>query len=192
MDTKLWAIQTRARRIYLQQRKNQYECIKEKGNRAVLTFKGTKTDSKGYQKHIYRSSETQCAKCPLRQQCCGAVTKFKKIDDSIHKPLYDKMHQKLTENKDYHRKLIKRRSATVEPVLGTLINFMNMRRLNSRGMASANKHVLMSALTYNLKKLLKFKRPNVEIVSKAIKSKLTSKHTFVFLKQQHQRQIRAF
>ena len=173
--------------------KNQYECIKEKGNRAVLTFKGTKTDSKGYQKHIYRSSETQCAKCPLRQQCCGAVTKFKKIDDSIHKPLYDKMHQKLTENKDYHRKLIKRRSATVEPVLGTLINFMNMRRLNSRGMASANKHVLMSALTYNLKKLLKFKRPNVEIVSKAIKKVSLQVSTLLFfLKQQHQRQIRAF
>jgi len=173
--------------------KNQYECIKEKGNRAVLTFKGTKTDSKGYQKHIYRSSETQCAKCPLRQQCCGAVTKFKKIDDSIHKPLYDKMHQKLTENKDYHRKLIKRRSATVEPVLGTLINFMNMRRLNSRGMAIANKHVLMSALTYNLKKLLKFKRPNVEIVSKAIKKVSLQVSTLLFfLKQQHQRQIRAF
>jgi len=173
--------------------KNQYECIKEKGNRAVLTFKGTKTDSKGYQKHIYRSSETQCAKWPLRQQCCGAVTKFNKIDDSIHKPLYDKMHQKLTENKDYHRKLIKRRSATVEPVLGTLINFMNMRRLNSRGMAIANKHVLMSALTYNLKKLLKFKRPNVEIVSKAIKKVSLQVSTLLFfLKQQHQRQIRAF
>lgn len=33
-----------------------------------------------------------------------------------------------------------------------------MRKINSRGMAQANKHVLMSALTYNLKKLLKFER----------------------------------
>lgn len=135
---------------------NQYECIKEGGNKAILKFKGTKTDSKGYQKNIYRSSETQCSKCPLRLQCCGKATKFKKIDDSIHKPLYDKMHQKLTVNKAYHRKLIKRRSATVEPVLGTLINYHNMRRINSRGMAQANKHVLMAALTYNLKKFLKF------------------------------------
>jgi transposase len=138
------------------QSKNQYECIKAKGNKAILTFKGTKTDSKGYQKHIYRSSETHCAKCPLRIQCCGKVTKFKKIDDSIYKPLYDKMHEKLTKRKSYHRKLIKRRSSTVEPVLGTLINYVNMKRINSRGMSQANKHVLMAALTYNLKKYLKF------------------------------------
>ncbi len=58
----------------------------------------------------------------LRTECCGKVTKFKKIDDSIHRPMYDKMHKKLTENKGYYRKLIKGRSDTVEPVLGTLIN----------------------------------------------------------------------
>ncbi|UWX66524.1 transposase [Empedobacter stercoris] len=76
--------------------------------------------------------------------------------ESIHKPLYDKMHEKLTQNKAYHRRLVKRRSATVEPVLGTLINFFNMKKINSRGMAQANKHVLMSSLSYNLKKYLRF------------------------------------
>ncbi|WP_286484408.1 transposase [Empedobacter sp. 225-1] len=76
--------------------------------------------------------------------------------ESIHKPLYDKMHEKLTKNKAYHRRLVKRRSATVEPVLGTLINFFNLKRINSRGMAQANKHVLMSSLSYNLKKYLRF------------------------------------
>ncbi|WP_286484411.1 MULTISPECIES: transposase [unclassified Empedobacter] len=83
--------------------------------------------------------------------------------ESIHKPLYDKMHEKLTQNKAYHRRLVKRRSATVEPVLGTLINFFNLKRVNSRGMAQANKHVLMSSLSYNLKKYLRFifKTPSV-------------------------------
>ncbi|MFD1630074.1 transposase [Pseudopedobacter beijingensis] len=71
---------------------NQYECHKEGGNRAILLFKGTKTDSKGYSKHIYRSSEKDCRHCPLREECCGKVCRFKKLDDSIHKPLYDKMH----------------------------------------------------------------------------------------------------
>ena len=65
------------------------------------------------------------------------------------------MHKKLTGNKAYHRRLVKRRSATVEPVLGTLINHHNMKRVNSRGLAQANKHVLMAALTYNLKKYMK-------------------------------------
>ncbi|WP_083811755.1 transposase [Pseudopedobacter saltans] len=77
---------------------------------------------------------------------CGKVSHFKKLDNSIHKPLYDKMHQKLSENKAYHRRLVKRRSSTVEPVLGTPLNNHNMKRLNSRGMAQTNKHVLMAAL----------------------------------------------
>ena len=133
-----------------------YRCIKEGGNKAVLPFKKILTDSKGYQKKSYRSSEKDCKDCPLRESCCGKVTKFKKIEDSIHKPQYDKMHQKLNKNKNYTRFLTKRRSSTVEPVLGTLINFHSMRRVNTRGMQNANKHVLMAALTYNLKKYLKF------------------------------------
>ena len=135
---------------------NRYECIQEGGNKAFLPYKKTSKDSKGYEKKSYRSSEKACGQCPLRASCCGKVTKFKKLEESIHKPLYDKMHEKLTQNKAYHRRLVKRRSATVEPVLGTLINFFNMKRINSRGMAQANKHVLMSSLSYNLKKYLRF------------------------------------
>ena len=127
-------------------------------------------DSKGYQKKTYRSSENDCKHCSLRAQCCGWVSKFKKLDESIHKPLYDRMHQKLTDNKAYHRRLVKRRSSTVEPVLGTLINHHNMKRVNSRGMSQANKHVLMAALSYNLKKLLKFTRKSPTIIAQSMPS----------------------
>ncbi|MEI6124796.1 MAG: transposase [Bacteroidota bacterium] len=48
------------------------------------------------------------------------------------------------------------RSRIVEPVLGTLINFLNMKRVNTRGLKQANKHVVMAATAYNLKKYLKF------------------------------------
>jgi len=54
--------------------------------------------------------------------------------------------------------MIRIRSKTVEPVLGTLMNFLNMRIVNTRGIEQANKHVLMGLLTYNLKKYLKFIR----------------------------------
>ena len=74
------------------------------------------------------------------------------------------MHKKLNQNRAYSNKIVKIRSATVEPVLGTLINFLNMKKINSRGMAQANKHVLMAALTYNLKKFLKFERKNPCII----------------------------
>ena len=66
------------------------------------------------------------------------------------------MHEKLNRDKNYTRFLTKRRSSTVEPVLGTLINYNSMKRVNTRGMKNANKHVLMAALAYNLKKYLKF------------------------------------
>src|SRR5690554_1267353 len=73
------------------------------------------------------------------------------------------MHAKLNRDKNYTRFLTKRRSSTVEPVLGTLMNHHNMKRINSRGMPQANKHVLMAALTYNLKKYLRFvvKKPSI-------------------------------
>ena len=74
--------------------------------------------------------------------------------------------------------------ATVEPVLGTLINHHNMKRINSRGMAQANKHVLLAALCYNLKKYLKFQPKQSKLLaqicalpkekSKALKSNLFS------------------
>jgi transposase len=142
--------------------KDQYECTKAGGKQAVLSYKGIRTDSKGYEKKTYRSSETVCGKCSLRAQCCGVKTKFKKIDDSIDKPYYDRMHQKLKNKATYAKRISKIRSRTVEPVLGTLINFLNMRRINTRGMAQANKHVLMAALCYNLKKLMHFSRPKAK------------------------------
>ena len=145
----------------LHKEENYYQCTKEGGNRAKLLYKGERADSKGYTKRTYRSGEGDCRKCPLREQCCGKKTNFKKIDDSIHKGLYDKMHQRLTQSPGYAKRMAKIRSKTVEPVLGTLINFLNMKRVNTRGIQQANKHVLMAAMAYNLKKYLKFigKRP---------------------------------
>ena len=142
---------------------NYYQCTKPEGKQAKLLFKGEKMDSKGYTKRTYRSSETDCKNCPLREPCCGKSTKFKKLDDSIHKEHYDRMHQKLTQNEKYAKKMVRVRSKTVEPVIGTLVNFTNMKRVNTRGIKNANKHVLMASLTYNLKKYLRFitKKPSV-------------------------------
>jgi hypothetical protein len=51
----------------------------------------------------------------------------------------------------------KLRQSTVEPVLGTLINFLGMKRVNTRGIKLANKCMLMAAIAYNVKKMMKFK-----------------------------------
>ena len=49
----------------------------------------------------------------------------------------------------------KLRSATVEPVIGTLVGYLGMKRVNTRGLELANKCMLMAAVAYNLRKLLK-------------------------------------
>ncbi len=59
--------------------------------------------------------------------------------------------------------MVRVRGKTVEPVIGTLVNFTNMKRISTRGIKQANKHVLMAALTYNLKKYLKFTTKKTKI-----------------------------
>jgi hypothetical protein len=68
------------------------------------------------------------------------------------------------------------RSSTVEPVLGTLINFLNMKRVNTRGIDLANKHVMMAALTYNLKKYMKF--ISKKAIAKAIALPVKAENAF--------------
>jgi transposase len=152
--------------FFYNEKKNQYECLR--GNRAILPFKNTQTDKNGYTRHTYRSSESVCKNCEHRIQCCGERTKFKRIERSEHHDLYVQMHEKLTKNERKAQRMRRLRSATVEPVLGTLINFLGMKKVNTRGIAQAEKHVLMASLCYNLKKLLKFKPKKAEISTIAL------------------------
>jgi transposase len=139
---------------------DQFECTK--GNKAVLPFRKIKMSHDKHAMKVYRSGNSKCKDCPLRSSCIGK-SDFKKIETSIHKPLYDAMHEKLKSPKA--KRIFKQRGSTVEPVLGTMLNFLNLKRVNTRGIKQANKHVMMSALTYNLKKLLRWtsKKINVQL-----------------------------
>lgn len=120
-----------------------------------LPFKRIKDSHDGaYQMRVYRSSSLDCRNCPLRKTCIGK-SDFKKIEDTVDKYLYDQMHLRLQSPKA--RKMKKLRPSTVEPVIGTLINFLGMRRVNTRGIGLANKCLLMAAVCYNLKRLLKWR-----------------------------------
>ena len=140
-----------------------------------LPFKKIQTNSLGYKMKVYRSSSKDCGTCPLQSKCIGK-SDFKKIDDSVDKPLYDRMHQRLQTHKA--KRMKKLRSSTVEPVLGTLVNFLNMRRVNTRGIQQSNKCMLMAAIAYNLKKLLKFITRKVQADVKVMQQRL---HNAFFL-----------
>lgn len=119
----------------------------------------------------YRSSSKDCRYCPLRSVCIGK-SDIKKIEDTVDKPLYDRMHERLQTIKAKQMK--KLRSSTVEPVLGTLINYLSMRRVNTRGIKQANKCMIMAAVAYNLKKLLKWKETKVQAGIMAMKKAMKS------------------
>lgn len=143
---------------------DQYEC--QRGNKAILSFKriGKGKDSN---KRIYRSNQSACKDCPFRESCFSKSCKIKEISHSTNKEYYDRMHAKL--GKGHTARTMRRiRSRTVEPVLGTLINYRNMKRANTRGIFQVNKHVLMAAMSYNLKKLLDFTRKRANAVAKAL------------------------
>lgn len=133
---------------------------------AMLPFKKFTITSLGYQMKTYRSSSKDCGHCPLRSVCIGK-SDFKKIDDTVDKPLYDRMHERLQTQKA--KRMKKLRSSTVEPVLGTLINYLSMRRVNTRGIKQANKCMLMAAVAYNLKKLMKWEQTKVQTSVMAMK-----------------------
>ena len=100
------------------------------------------------------------------------------------------MHQKLTQNATYAKKMSRIRSKTVEPVIGTLVNFTNMKLVNTRGIKNANKHVLMASLTYNLKKYLRFtiKKPSILVQVLSLKQG----KNFAFVNQSFQASITQF
>jgi transposase len=128
-----------------------YTCPQNK----KLEFKKIK-DNNGYSAKEYRTSRKDCVDCPLRTSCIGKSPE-KKITDTSDKAYYDTMHLRM--QTAYARKMKKLRQSTVEPVLGTLINFLGMRRINTRGITLANKCMILAAVAYNIKKLIKFRAP---------------------------------
>ncbi len=63
------------------------------------------------------------------------------------------MHQRMRTAKGTQMRRL--RSSTVEPVLGTLVNFTAMKQVNTKGLSLANKCMIEAAVAYNLKKLIK-------------------------------------
>ena len=58
-----------------------------------------------------------------------------------------------------------KRQSTVEPVWGTLTQFMGLRKINTIGIQQANKVIQTAATAYNLKKLLKFMKKDIRTLA---------------------------
>ena len=119
----------------------------------IIPFKKVFKDYRtGTKKKEYRSSSKQCKGCPIASSCLGKSAKEKKFSVTYYREEYERNKARLKKNKWHKAK----RMSTVEPVFGHLINFLGMRKVNTRGIQQANKCMLMAACAHNLKKLLKY------------------------------------
>src|SRR5665213_58653 len=144
---------------------DRYLCSQEK----VLEYKSIKKSHRNAEMKQYRSSSKDCAMCPLKTHCIGK-SPFKTIAVTVDKELFDKMHNRL--QTPMAKRMKKLRSSTVEPVLGTLVNFLGMRRVYTKGISLADKCMTMAAIAYNLKKLMKWQSKKVQIDIKELQYSL--------------------
>ena len=54
------------------------------------------------------------------------------------------------------KRMVRLRGGIVERVFGSLINYCGLRKINVKGKAGAHKCMLMAAIAFNIKKLMKF------------------------------------
>jgi transposase len=156
-----------------------YDSVKDEfvcSQGAVLSFSARAPGKGGRYRKVYLSSKTDCSLCPLRAQCIGKSL-TKKITVSEDSPLYDKMVRRLQTPKG--KRMCRLRGSTVEPVLGTLVNFLAMKRVNTKGIEQADKCATMAASAYNLKKLMKFRESRPKTMIKvAQRAKIVQKPMF--------------
>lgn len=142
-----------------------YQCV----NGKLLTYRGTYLTAGYFMKH-YSAPRKDCADCPFKKECSAYKKKNTLIKETIDKPYYDIMHERMQTRKA--KLLMKLRQSTVEPVIGTLVNYLGIKRVNSKGLEQANKCLTMAAIAYNLKKMLNHKAKTVGSNLKALLDQL--------------------
>jgi hypothetical protein len=118
-----------------------------------LPFKTFDRNADGSLLKIYRAAYTDCKSCPLKPTCVPGG-QSRQINRTAYEPFY---RRALARQQSRRGKRMKRlRQRTVEPVLGSLVEYYGMRKVNVRGKAGAHKVMLMAAVAFNLKKYMKF------------------------------------
>ena len=134
-----------------------------------LTHRKVKYSVKGTKENHYATSRKDCRGCQYAQECKGNSHE-KRIRVTFYKPEYERAIARVKSKQGSYMK--KKRQSTVEPVFGTLTQFMGLRKLNTKGIRQAQKVMLMSAVAYNVKKYLRF-------TQKLVQSGVGAAHTFL-------------
>ena len=120
----------------------------------VLPFRKYDVGADGGWRKIYWATCSDCQQCPLKSTCVpGAKRK------QLTRTLYDAPYRRVWQRQQSRRgqRMRRVRPNTVEPVFGHLIHHYGLRRMNVRSRARVHKTMLLTAVAYNLKKLLKYR-----------------------------------
>lgn len=142
-----------------------------------LPFKTFATHAETGLLKVYRADYQDCKQCPLKPTCVP-----KSQCRQIIRTAYDPFYRRALERQQSRRgKRMKRlRQQTVEPVLGSLVDYYGLRKVNVRGKAGAHKVMLMAAIAFNLKKYMKFTTRSTlgQAIALKVEWSLASQDTF--------------
>ena len=137
--------------FFYNEQKDHYVCSQGKVIPYTKEFLDYRTKTR---KKEYRARKHVCIGCPIREQCLGRSAQEKKFSVTYYREEYERNNARVESPQGRYMK--GKRQSTVEPVFGTLTQFMGLRKINTIGLAQANKVMHLSAIAYNLKKYLKF------------------------------------
>lgn len=126
-----------------------YLCPKGKVIPFTKVFKDYRTGTK---KKEYRAGKHVCTGRPIRRQCLGKSAQGKKFSVTYYREEHERNNKRV--NGPQGRYMKAKRQSTVEPVFGTLTQFMGLRKVNTIGIKQANKCMHLAAVAHNLKKYL--------------------------------------
>ena len=126
-----------------------------------VTFRKRKLVKNTLQDH-YLTKRSDCKDCPIKKQCIGKSYE-KRIGITIWVEQYERNNKRIKSRFGIMMK--GKRQSTVEPVWGTLTQFMGLRKINTIGIEQANKVMQMAATAYNLKKLVKFIKKDTQTLA---------------------------
>ena len=102
--------------------------------------------------YLYRSSQTDCNTCPIKDKCLGEKTKNKQTQRWEHQELLDTYNAKM--QTDESKAIIKKRSSIVEHPFGTIKRTLGWDHFLVRTKKKVLGENALIMFTYNFKRLL--------------------------------------
>lgn len=137
---------------------NEYRCPAGKPLRSNWRpFKNSRTHITKADTIVYRSTQHDCAACPLKNQCCPN-TSIRTIARSIHEDARD-VARRIGTTSAYERSSKQRKK--VEMLFAHLKRILKLDKLRLRGFSGAKDEFLLAATAQNLRRMAQWLMPRV-------------------------------